>query len=46
MLVTKYGCSMPCDSGEYGRISPNTGVSRYKLKFTSSGRDNLKWVGN
>jgi len=38
ILVNKYNCKMPCQNGEYGRISPNTGVSRYKLKFNDDGK--------
>ena len=26
VLVKEFNCSMPCDHGEYGRISPNTGL--------------------
>lgn len=37
LLVAKYNCKMPCKSGEYGRICPNTGVSRYNLQFDSTG---------
>jgi len=37
LLVSKYNCKMPTDSGEYGRICPNTGVSRYSLKFSATG---------
>ena len=31
VLVKELGCSMPCQQGEYGRISPNTGVTRVSL---------------
>ncbi|XP_023322894.1 phosphoglycerate mutase-like protein 4 isoform X2 [Eurytemora carolleeae] len=37
LLVNKYQCSFPCQNGEYGRISPNTGVSKYFLDFNDSG---------
>jgi len=37
ILVNKYDCQMPCDSGEYGRISPNTGVSRYRMNYSETG---------
>ena len=38
VLVKEYDCEMPCSQGEYGRISPNTGVSRYSLKVDGEGR--------
>jgi broad specificity phosphatase PhoE len=37
LLANKYQCTFPCQNGEYGRISPNTGVSRYLLDFDASG---------
>jgi len=36
-LVEKYKCKMPGKEGEYGRIAPNTGVSRYRMSFNEEG---------
>eukprot|EP00088_Acartia_fossae_P011714 TRINITY_DN15971_c0_g1_i5.p1 TRINITY_DN15971_c0_g1~~TRINITY_DN15971_c0_g1_i5.p1 ORF type:complete len:230 (+),score=50.79 TRINITY_DN15971_c0_g1_i5:31-720(+) len=37
LLVEKYNCEMPCGPDKYGRISPNTGVSRFQLAFSPDG---------
>ena len=40
VLVKEHDCEMPphCSQGEYGRICPNTGVSRYNLAVDGEGR--------
>ena len=38
VLVKEYSCEMPCRQGEYGRISPNTGVTKYSLVVDEEGR--------
>ena len=40
VLVKEHDCEMPphCSQGEYGRICPNTGVSRYSLAVDGEGR--------
>jgi len=37
VLVKEFECSMPCQSGEYGKISPNTGVTKFDMKFDDEG---------
>ena len=37
VLVKEHKCGMPCKNGEYGRISPNTGVSKYEISFDDAG---------
>jgi len=37
ILADKYKCRMPCGPDKYGRISPNTGVTRYRLSYTDNG---------
>ena len=37
VLVNEYACSMPCSNGEWGRICPNTGVSRYNMVLDDEG---------
>ena len=37
VLVQDHGCEMPCEHGEYGRISPNTGVTRFSLSLDTQG---------
>ena len=37
LLVDELSCSMPCSNGEWGRISPNTGVSRYNVVLGKEG---------
>ena len=37
VLVKEHGCSMPCEHGEYGRISPNTGISKFQMQFDKAG---------
>jgi len=37
IMAEKYNCKMPCGQDKYGRISPNTGVSRFNLEFGPEG---------
>jgi len=37
VMVNEYNCSMPCNNGEWGRICPNTGVSRYNMVLDDEG---------
>ena len=37
VLVKEFECSMPCQSGEHGKISPNTGVTKFDMKFDDEG---------
>jgi len=37
LLVDELSCSMPCKNGEWGRISPNTGVSRFNVVLDKEG---------
>ena len=37
VMVADYKCEMPCQRGEYGRISPNTGVTKYVLGLDGDG---------
>jgi len=38
LLVNEYKCKMPCSNGEWGRICPNTGVSRYNITIGDDGK--------
>merc|ERR1719452_335420 len=38
VLVADYKCEMPCDHGEYGRISPNTGVTKFLINLDKEGK--------
>ena len=38
VLVADYKCEMPCEHGEYGRISPNTGVTKFLINLDGEGR--------
>ena len=38
VLVKELACRMPCEQGEYGRISPNTGVSKYNITVDGDGK--------
>lgn len=38
ILADKYNCKMPCGQDKYGRISPNTGVTRYMLGYGDDGQ--------
>ena len=37
VLVKEYSCGMPCKDGQYGRISPNTGVTKFNMTFDDEG---------
>ena len=37
VMVADYKCEMPGQRGEYGRISPNTGVTKYVLGLDGAG---------
>jgi len=37
VLVKEFACSMPAGNSNYGRISPNTGVTKFDMKFDDEG---------
>ena len=37
VMVADFKCEMPCERGEYGRISPNTGVTKFSLGLDGTG---------
>ena len=38
VLVKEFACEMPCGQGEYGRICPNTGVTKFILAVDGEGK--------
>ena len=38
VMVADHKCEMPCDHGEYGRISPNTGVTKFLISLDMEGK--------
>ena len=38
VLVKEFACEMPCAQGEYGRICPNTGVTKFILAVDGEGK--------
>ena len=38
VMVADHKCEMPCDHGEYGRISPNTGVTKFLINLDKEGK--------
>ena len=38
VLVKEHDCEMPCSQGEYGRICPNTGLTKFNIKVDGEGK--------
>ena len=38
VLVKEFACEMPCAQGEYGRICPNTGVTKFTIAVDGEGK--------
>ena len=38
VMVKDYRCEMPCSGGEYGRISPNTGITKFLVSLDGEGK--------
>ena len=38
VLVKEFACEMPCSRGEYGKICPNTGVTKFTIAVDGEGQ--------